>query len=1442
MRRPSLAALASLLLASVAIAGGLPPVTPGFPNVPQTPGELLSGLNAPEQGRTAIIAYHDGVLFTIPEVPSSGPDSDYQVRTWDLANPRDPVELATWGVTPHPVNAHGYFKSGEYLVLGANWPPEAPWSFRSPGSSTIERTTFPGLIGAGVRGILFTPWYVGDTWWVYNEIEGNAFIELRGERLAEWDHLGMTGVIGHPFLLGDLLIFASDQSRTGVATYDVSDPRNPVLLDVLTTGGAGGYWPEIWGSGDGRLYVVFPYRTGGNGLRVVDATDPADLQFVGDLPLPGAEAMYLQFQDHRAFVGDHVVDMRSLESILFLDGANVTRTNDGGVGVDTSQFALPLGNLVITGGITPNQGMAVWAHQADPDTTGPMVGYHVPQEGRTNYPVGAPISLLIHETLETFTIVNGESFLVRPLGGDPVEGSLIFSFDDVLTFQPDEPLLPDTTYEVVLPEGGIKDAAGNGMVGHSFTFSTGGAVAGNAPPEVVSLRASAYPARPAESVTLLATATDPEGESLEYRFDPGDGTDRSPWSGADVLDHVYAEPGHYEATVQVRDPAGAIASGKVTVTVVAPLPLPQPTRSSPIACDPAGRRVAVVNPDNDSLTVLDADTLGVLAEEPTCDDPRSLVLVGDETWVACRHGDALAVHGVGGALEQVLPLPYGDAPVGLAVSPDGTTLHVAMQGPGELVSFDVATRTETGRVPLGPRARAVAVTGDGTRVLTTRFLAAEHHGEVWEVDPTAGVLARTHRLNKFGGDANRDTTASGKGVANQLGGVAISPDGRRAWVVGNKPNSERGPLFRDDLDQDNTVRSVMVQLDLETGGVASAIDLDNSDVASAVGYSPLGDYLFVALQGNDEVVVLDALRVDASSGLGSLVTRIQVGGAPMGVCFDPVTNRTFVKNFTGRSVTVLETDALFRIGDKTVASATVSTVTSETLAPDVLLGKRIFHHASDPRMSSEGYISCASCHPDGGHDGRTWDFTGRGEGLRNTVDLRGRGGMEHGNVHWSANFDEIQDFEADIRGAFGGSGFLSDEDWESTRDPLGAPKEGLSPELDALAAYLTSLDLESVPKSPHRNPDGTLTADAIAGRDASFDVRTCGSCHARPRFTDSTRGLPTLSLVGSHIRTTSGLRLGEELTGIDVPTLHGLWDGAPFIHDGSAATVQESLELAGGTVYPAEGGVVADGAYVVDNYVNLNQDDTVHGAAFVEMDTGTRLTFEVDGGPPSVPGEGRLELRTSSGRNAEIDVIVNGGTPIRVLVPRTDNDPGWRQTVWERVHVPDLPLIQDTMNTLEIVVVTGGLGLDEIVVSTRQDVFHSHAPFMAGLRPGELEQMVAYMLQLDGRPENAVPGLGHVDLRVTSSELTWNPVPGATSYDVVAGDLRLLRSSRDLAAALTDCLVDDGLLTTAALPGGESWQWYLVRPQSAGAVGSWDSGSVTSPRDGLLAGAAGACP
>jgi len=77
--RPAAASTAPALLVALALAtaSGMlisaPLAAAGFPNVPQTPGTLLAGLLAPNQGRTAILAYHNGILFSVPEVPSSEP-------------------------------------------------------------------------------------------------------------------------------------------------------------------------------------------------------------------------------------------------------------------------------------------------------------------------------------------------------------------------------------------------------------------------------------------------------------------------------------------------------------------------------------------------------------------------------------------------------------------------------------------------------------------------------------------------------------------------------------------------------------------------------------------------------------------------------------------------------------------------------------------------------------------------------------------------------------------------------------------------------------------------------------------------------------------------------------------------------------------------------------------------------------------------------------------------------------------------------------------------------------------------------------------------------------------------------------------------------------------------------------------------------------------------
>lgn len=1343
----------------------LPLAGQGFPNVPQTPGRLLTPLLAPQQGRTAVIAYHNGWLYTVPEMPSSQPNSDFLVRRWNLANLSNVTVAETYDETNHPVMAHGYLQIGDYLALGDNWPPERPFSFRAVSPGVNQRTSTPGLNGPYDRGDLFQPWHI-NTYWSYNteEIDDLAVLQKNGQVLATWDHIGETGVIGHPFIFGNLLIFASDQSRTGVAVYDIGDPANPRLLDVLKTGGPGGYWPELWG-GDGKLYLVFPYQEPTQGMRVVDVTDPENLRLVSDVTLPGAETMYVQFQDEFAFLGSHKVDMRTFTSVLRLDTE--------GEEVDTSQFLLPLGNLLATGGIGENQGLAIWAHQAAPDTRGPSVGYHIPRAGQTNYPRGAPISLLIHETLDSTTIRPGTNLIVRPLGGQAITGKAVFAFNDILTFTPDQNLQANTTYEVVLTGGGIKDAVGNGIEEYRFTFSTGATVSGNQPPTVTSFSSSVHPAVPGQNVILSATASDPENGSLEYRFDFGDGTPRSDWSASANVSHAYATAGRYFAKAIVRDAAGLTAVSVLTVTVTNETATRTPPRSTEVEVDEIRRTVWTVNPDHGTVTALNADTLARRFEASVGADPRSLAIDGQgRAWVACRGGDRIARVQTDGTTLPPIALDYGDAPHGIVVSPNGASAFVSLSGPGEVIRLNTSTGALTGRLALGPTARALALSPDGATLYVSRFLSAQDHTEVWRVNTSTMTLSGTIRLDKLGDNAHRDSTAEGKGTPNYLAGLAVSKDGTRLLVASNKMNSDKGLLVGADLDQDNTVRNLLTVIDTASNEVIDSLDLDNSDCASAAAFSPLGDYFFVTLQGNNEISVFDRFEVDRSAGLGGFVSRQTVGRSPRGLACDPVTGRLFVKNDLGRDLTVFELADFYAEGRADFPRQTVATTTFEVLPEPVLRGKQLFHHAGDPRMSGEGYLSCATCHADGGFDGRTWDFTGRGEGLRNTTSLNGRAGMRQGNVHWTGNFDEIQDFEHDIRNAFGGTGFLTNTQFATASTPLGPPKAGLDPDLDALAAYLTSLDHERIPKSPHRAADGSLTAAAVAGQ-AIFLREGCATCHAGTEMTD---GL--LHDVGT-TGTTSGSRLGGPLPGIETPTLLGLWESAPYLHDGSAKTLVEVFTTTGGTQVPAEGGSVSGGGQITTEWTYYNNDETVRGEALAETwDGGTLTLTGIDGG---TGGVGAITMRYSLGySNGTVRIRVNG-TNHNANVTLTGNIPDWRYVNWKSVRVENVNLNAGPNNTIQITAISPNwlpLGIDEITVSTAAKLTTAEPHRRASrLNVTEKAQLEAFLLQIDGSPldgQTDTPPATPRDLTVSDSageglHLSWNDAPGTLSYRVFRG-------------------------------------------------------------------------
>ena len=674
------------------------------------------------------------------------------------------------------------------------------------------------------------------------------------------------------------------------------------------------------------------------------------------------------------------------------------------------------------------------------------------------------------------------------------------------------------------------------------------------------------PAVTGTGVDFDVTATG--GIDVVYNWNFGDGTGETGFGPASAVSHTYSGPGRYVVSVTARDNAsGAEVTETFVQLIHAPVLAVKPQTSGGLVLHESQGQAWNVNPDNDTVSVIDTLSRTRLDEIAVGDHPVSVQVAPDgRIWVVNKGGASISV--IDPTMMQVvstLNLAAGSAPHGLVFVPELGSAYVALEATGELVQLDASSGAGQLSRYLGGNIRHVSVAND--KILVSRFVTptlpnewtaapivesggVQFGGEVLVVDARTmvqdGVVVLQH--------SNRGVSEhTGPGIPNYLGPAVVSPDGTAAWVPSKQDNILAGALRGGQgMTFDQTVRAVTSRIDL--AGMAETfwarIDHDNASVASHAAFGPYGAYLFTALEGNREIVVSDAYTAIE-------LMRFDTGRAPQALAVSGDGTALYAHNFMDRSVSIFDISRITGSNELEVTlEATVNTVASEALAADVLKGKQLFYDARDPRLALDSYMSCASCHNQGGHDGRIWDFTGLGEGLRNTTTLEGRAAIAHGFLHWSANFDEVQDFEGQIRNFAGGTGLMDDADFlAGTRsDPLGDPKTGLSPDLDALAAYLGSLT--TFPASPHRNPDGTLTPEGEAGL-ALFHSHGCVDCHTPDRYTDSSVG--NVHDIGT-ITAASGQRLGSTLDGIDTPTLISAWATGPFLHDGSAQDTEEAIE------------------------------------------------------------------------------------------------------------------------------------------------------------------------------------------------------------------------------------------------------------------------------------------
>jgi len=521
------------------------------------------------------------------------------------------------------------------------------------------------------------------------------------------------------------------------------------------------------------------------------------------------------------------------------------------------------------------------------------------------------------------------------------------------------------------------------------------------------------------------------------------------------------------------------------------------SRSSPIAVTPDGLRVCVVNPDSSSLSILDARSNQRVAEVALGGRPQTVAVSDDTAYVAMRERGVAVVDLARGSVTATIP-GFVDA-FGVALARN--RLYVSDHGAARVRAFDTETLGERGAVTTESHPRGLAIDDDGTTLYVTHFRS----GRLSVIDATSLTV---QRVIPALADANLSQS------------VTLAEDGGRAYLPQTRSNAANTALLFD-----TTLFPIVTVVDLATG---QSLDREriSLDVADRPVSMPLDAVLargklYVVNAGSEDLSVIDPDKRSA-------VAHIAVSKNPRGIAVSPDAQRLYVNNTLSGTVSVID-----------AATDTVIAIVESTTIPlpeDVLNGKRLFHSSASEPLSRDRWISCASCHFDGGADGRTWFFR---DGPRNTTALFNV--AKTMPMHWSGDLDELQDVESTIRTVQAGTG-LAEGPSHCVPACDGPDKNsGRSKDLDDLAAFMRAIP---PPPSPPTHPAHAR------GQMLFFDPRAgCAACHPAPFFTDALR----------HDVGTGNGPLERKGASFDTPSLRGVFDTAPYLHDGSAPTLEIAI-------------------------------------------------------------------------------------------------------------------------------------------------------------------------------------------------------------------------------------------------------------------------------------------
>jgi YVTN family beta-propeller protein len=548
---------------------------------------------------------------------------------------------------------------------------------------------------------------------------------------------------------------------------------------------------------------------------------------------------------------------------------------------------------------------------------------------------------------------------------------------------------------------------------------------------------------------------------------------------------------------------------------------------------PDGKSLYVTAHESNEFIVIDLERRKIRTKIPVGKWPHSIAVPKDGFIAFVSNhwsGNVSVIDLAEGKVMETLPV--GPGPSGLVLDKKDEFLYVNNSFSGNVSIIDIRNKKEIRRIPTGNFPMGIALSPDGKNVVVSHRRAKS--GGFRETPVTEITLIDTKHKQV----SERKDVRS----AHILENIEYTPSGDLTLFTLIRPKNlvpstqiERGFMITEGIGV----------IENREGGKIAQLMLDEPNRYFADPYdivvSPDGRRAYVSHAGVDylSVIDLDAVRrIMASHDQENLdqlanhlgmspkivLKRIKTGPNPKGLAMSPDGRFLYVAERYADAVSVLDTESMDIAGQIDLEGPGTNTLVRE--------GGRLFFNAG---RTFQNQYSCSTCHPDGSEDGLTYDLTGTGRDLENTITLR-----ELSNTSpfkWNGKNVSVY-MQCGMRF----SRYV-------TRTESFTPDE-----LNALVAFIFQ-KLEN-PPNPFQLPDGELTAaqkrgKALFERTMTNDGREipekdrCITCHPPPYFTDRSS-----ADVGSRFETDT-----EEY--FDTPKLNNIIDSPPYLHDGRAQTLEE---------------------------------------------------------------------------------------------------------------------------------------------------------------------------------------------------------------------------------------------------------------------------------------------